>query len=114
MQAASCMSSQQRDRVVNLLTTHLCSAPDALSQLAWIPEKLRNVVLKQLTFTIRQLRKSAESLELYWEYFSNCQFVCAVLQENDRRRWTFQTPDGNTISVCDLKTIVAIAYTQSS
>lgn len=114
MKAASCMSSQQRDRIANLLTTHLCSAPDALSQLAWIPEKLRNVVLKQLTFTIRQMRKSAESLELYWEYISNCQFVCAVLQENDRLRWTFQTPDGNTISVCDLKTIVAIAYTQSS
>jgi hypothetical protein len=111
MKAASCMSSQQRDRIAHLLTTHLCSNPDALSQLAWIPEKLRNVVLKQLTFTIRQMRKSAESLELYWEHISNCQFVCAVLQENDRRRWTFQTPDGNTISVCDLKTIVAIAAT---
>jgi hypothetical protein len=103
------MSSQQRDRVANLLTTHLCSAPDALDQLAWIPEKLRNVVLKQLSFTIRQLGKSAESLELYWEYISNCQFVCAVLQENDRLRWTFQTPDGDTISVLDIKAIAAIA-----
>ncbi|MGL4621761.1 MAG: hypothetical protein ACRCZS_22330, partial [Chroococcidiopsis sp.] len=113
MKAASCMSSQQRDRIANLLTTHLCSAPDTLGQLAWIPEKLRNAVLKQLSFTIRQMRKSAESLELYWEHISNCQFVCAVLQENDRLRWTFQTPDGNTIS-CDLKLIAAIAYTQSS
>jgi len=80
--------------------------------LAWIPEKLRDVVLKQLTFTIRQLGKSAESLELYWQYISNCQFVCAVPQENDRLRWTFQTPDGNIISVSDLRTIVAIAYAQ--
>ncbi|AFZ33571.1 MULTISPECIES: DUF3987 domain-containing protein [Cyanophyceae] len=109
MQAASCMSSQQRDRVVNLLTTHLCSAPDALSQLAWIPEKLRDVVLKQLSFTIRQLRKSAESLELYWEYFSNCQFVSVTIQETGQQRWNFQTPDGNTISVFDLKVIEAIS-----
>ncbi|PSB49226.1 DNA primase [Cyanosarcina cf. burmensis CCALA 770] len=114
MKVASCMSSQQRDRVVNLLTTHLCSAPDALSQLAWIPEKLRDAALKQLSFTIRQMRKSTASLELYWEHISNCQFVCAVLQENDRLRWTFQTPDGITISVLDLKVIEAIAYTQSS
>jgi hypothetical protein len=111
MKAASCMSSQQRDRVANLLTAFLCSSPSALSQLAWIPEKLRDVVLKQLTFTIRQLRKSTESLELYWEHISNCQFVGAVLQENDRLRWTFQTPDGNTISVLDLKVIEAIAAT---
>jgi hypothetical protein len=103
------MSSQQRAQIANLLTTHLCSSPSALSQLAWIPEKLRDVVLKQLSFTIRQLGKSAESLELYWQYISNCQFVGAVLQENDRLRWTFQTPDGITISVCDLKIIVAIA-----
>jgi hypothetical protein len=114
MKAASCMSSQQRDRIANLLTTHLCSAPDALSQLAWIPEKLRDAALKQLSFTIRQMRKSAESIELYWQYISNCQFVGAVLQKNDRLRWTFKTPDGITISVYDLKIIVAIAYTQSS
>jgi hypothetical protein len=114
MKAASCMSSQQRDRVANLLTTHLCSTPEALSQLVWIPEKLQAAALKQLSFTIRQMRKSAESLELYWEYISNCQFVCAVLQENDRLRWTFQTPDGNTISVCDLKSIVAIAQRAKS
>ncbi|WP_228055430.1 DUF3987 domain-containing protein [Gloeocapsopsis crepidinum] len=109
MQAASCMSSQQRAWVANLLTTHLCSAPDALSQLAWIPEKLRDVVLKQLSFTIRQLRKSAESLELYWEYISNCQFVSVTIQETGQQRWNFQTPDGNTISVFDLKVIEAIA-----
>ncbi|PSB55160.1 DNA primase, partial [Chroococcidiopsis cubana CCALA 043] len=114
MKAASCMSSQQRDRIANLLTTHLCSNPDALSQLAWIPKKLRDVVLKQLSFTIRQMRRSAESLELYWEHISNCQFVCAVLQENDRLRWTFQTPDGDTISVLDLKVIAAIAQRAKS
>jgi hypothetical protein len=53
----------------------LCSAPNTLSQLAWLPSKLLNSVLKQLSFTIRQIGKATDGMDLSWQYVSGCKFV---------------------------------------
>jgi hypothetical protein len=65
MKAASQMTKEQRQRIAELLLTHLCSCPTAISQLFWVPDKLRNIVLGRLTFTIR--RTEGESTVCKWE-----------------------------------------------
>jgi hypothetical protein len=109
MKAASQMTQQQRTWIAELLKTHLCSHPSALSQLAWIPEKLRHVVFGQLSFTIRQISKATGSLELCWQHIAACRLIEIKTLETGMQQWTFQTPDGNSISVGELAAIASIA-----
>jgi hypothetical protein len=111
MQAASQMTQKQRSWVADLLKLHLCSHPGAISSLTWVPQKLRDLVLEQLSFTIGQISSVADSRELCWKYMSPCKFVKAMKLETGQQQWIFQTPDGDNISVCDLKLIEAIATT---
>jgi hypothetical protein len=115
MQAASQMTQQQRSWVVDLLKAHLCSHPPyAISQLDWIPQKLRDVVLGQLSFTIRQIEKVANGLDLSWKCMTGCKFVAVVRLATGQEQWTFQTPEGLQLSVVDLKAVQAIALDAES
>jgi hypothetical protein len=109
MQAASKMTRQQRTWVADLLKSHLCSHPGAMSELTWVPDQLRSVVLGQLSFTIRQLTQIASSLEPGYKYVSSCKFVSVTNLETGGQQWTFQTPAGDNIVACDPKIIEAIA-----
>jgi hypothetical protein len=109
MQAASCMNSRERTLFANLLTTHLCSTPSVLGQLAWLPSKLLNLVLKQLTFKIRQLRKAINNWDLSWQYISDCKFIGVTAIGTPDERWTFLSPGGQEISVLDIRVIEAIS-----
>ncbi len=109
MKAASQMTQQQRTWIAELLKTHLCSHPSALSQLAWIPEKLRHVVFGQLSFTIQQISKVTGSLKLCWQHIAACRLIEMKTLETGMQQWTFQTPDGNRISIGELTAIASIA-----
>jgi len=110
MKAASCMTKQQRSWVADLLTTHLCSTPSAVSQLDWVPIKLRCVVLERLTFTIRQIRGVASNiLDASLEYVAPCKFVSVTNLGNRHEQWIFQTPSGARLAVFGAEAIEAIA-----
>ncbi|WP_250126635.1 DUF3987 domain-containing protein [Chroococcidiopsis sp. CCMEE 29] len=113
MKAASCMSCEQRAWVAELLKTYLCSNPSAMSQLAWLPLKLRSAVLEQLTFTIGRI--GGDHVEdARHERLSGCKYVSVASVGTHQERWIFQTPAGKNIPVFGTEAIEAIAATSES
>jgi hypothetical protein len=83
------------------LFTHLCSCPTAISQLFWVPDKLKNIVLGRLTFTI--LRTEGENTVCKWE--------SAEQIGTHKEQWIFKTPSGERFPVFGTEAIAAIALT---
>jgi len=108
LQTATTLAAESSQRVVELFSTHLCSAPAALEQLIWLPTQLQAQVQARLRFTIRQLQRVANVLDLSWEYISNCKLV-AVQAKATERQWLFWTPGGTSISLSSTDYITAIA-----
>jgi len=102
MKAASQMTSEQRCHVADLLLTHLCSCPAAISQLAWVPDKLRDIVLGRLTFTIQRI--DGESIV--------CKLESVEQIGTQKEQWIFKAPSGERFPVFGIKAIVAIALTE--
>lgn len=108
--ATRTMTKEQRRELTNLLATHLCQSPTYLSQLEWIPVKLRDRALEKLTFTIQRIGGVASSiLDACIEYVSGCKFVSVANVGTRAERWIFQTPDGKNIPVFGIEAIEAIA-----
>jgi hypothetical protein len=115
MAAAKTMLQEQRPRLTHLLVTHLCQNPTYLSQLAWIPVKLRDKALDQLTFTIRQIRGVANSvLDACADYVSGLRFVSVTNLGSRYEKWVFQTPQGVKIPVFGVEEITAISLITES
>ncbi len=103
------MTLEQRQVLTNLLATHLSENPAELSQLAWVPEKLRDRALERLTFTIRRLGGGANVLDACWEYVSGCKFVSVQHLGTRNEQWIFLCPEGNRIHVFGTDAVEAIA-----
>jgi hypothetical protein len=107
-QAARVMTNTQRRAVADLLADHLCSNPDNLKGLTWIPDNLRLAVLKRLTFTIRRI--GGERIEdARMDLIAGCKFVSVNYLGKHHEQWIFQTPDGTHIPVFGAGDIEAIA-----
>jgi hypothetical protein len=110
LEATKTMTSSQRRQVTNLLAAHLCQSPTYLSQVEWIPVKLRDRALSKLTFTIQRIGGVASNvLDACIEYVSGCKFVSVANVSTRAERWIFQTPDGKNIPVFGTEAIEAIA-----
>jgi hypothetical protein len=113
--AARQMSSQQRQGLSTLLAKHLCTHPDQLNQLGWLPNKLRERALEKLTFTIRRIGSAASSiLDASREDVAPCKFVSVNHLGTPNEQWIFQTPAGRNILLFGTEAIEAIAATSES
>ncbi|MDV2996841.1 MAG: hypothetical protein N4J56_006546 [Chroococcidiopsis sp. SAG 2025] len=98
VKAAKEMTAQQRQGLTRLLSEHLCQSPIHLSQLAWVPEKLRQRTLERLQFTIRRVASVAGNvLDLGWESISGCRLERIGQIEMLGEAWLFTTPDGTHV-----------------
>jgi len=110
--AARQMSSQQRQGLSTLLAKHLCTHPDQLNQLGWLPTKLRDRALEKLTFTIRRIGSAASSiLDASREDVAPCKFVSVNHLGTPNEQWIFQTPAGNRMPIFGTEAIEAITLT---
>jgi hypothetical protein len=95
VKAAKEMTAQQRQGLTRLLSEHLCQSPSHLSQLTWVPEKLRQRTLERLQFTISRIADVAGSiLELGWESISGCRLEKIGQIGMPGEAWLFLAPDG--------------------
>lgn len=108
--ATKTMTQEERYGLTRLLVTHLCQNPTYLSKLSWIPMKLRDKALHQLTFTVQRIGGVANSImDACVEYVDNLRFVSVAHQGTRRETWTFQTLEGKKIPVFGTEAIKAIA-----
>ena len=92
------MTAQQRQGLTRLLSEHLCQFPSHLSQLTWVPEKLRQRTLERLQFTIRRIANVAENvLDLGWESISGCRLERIGQVGMPGEAWLFLAPDGTHV-----------------
>jgi hypothetical protein len=64
-------------------------------------------MLKQLSFTIRQIGKATSGMDLSWQYISGCKFVGVSAVGTPDEHWMFLLPGGREISVSDIKVVEA-------
>ena len=108
MLAARVMTKTQQHQIGNLLAAHLCSDPNNLNGLAWVPGVLLEAVLKRLTFTIRRI--GGDTIEdACLELIAGCKFVSVKHLGQRYETWRFQTSDGTHIPVFGAGDIEAIA-----
>jgi hypothetical protein len=110
LEATKTMTSSQRREVTHLLANYLCQSPTYLSQLEWIPVKLRDRALSKLTFTIQRIGGVASNvLDACLEHISGCKFVSVAHLGTRQEQWIFLPPDGKNIPVFGTECIEAIA-----
>lgn len=110
--AARVMTPEQRPRIGDLLALHICSDKAALNQLAWVPEKLLDKVLKRLSFTIRQI--GGDTIEdARMDLVTGCRFVRVNYLGQRHQFWDFPCPDGKSIPAFGVGDIEAIAQLES-
>jgi hypothetical protein len=98
IKAAKEMTAQQRQGLTRLLSEHLCQSPIYLSQLTWVPEKLRQRTLERLQFTIRRIASVAGNvLDLGWESISGCRLEKIGQIGMPGEAWLFLAPDGTHV-----------------
>lgn len=102
------MSLEQRQGLTQMLAAHLCDDPSALDQLVWVPTKLRDKALQQLTFTIRRIGGIGIH-DASLEYFSGCKFISVAHLKTRQEQWLFQSVDGKNIPVFGVDEIHSIA-----
>lgn len=108
MLATKVMTKTQRRAIGDLLARHLCSDPNNLKELAWIPGVVLEAVLKRLSFTIRRI--AGDTIEsAYLELVAGCKFVSVNHYGERYETWRFETPLGKNIPVFGAGDIEAIA-----
>jgi len=81
----------EKQLLVQLLTEHLETEPNAFDQIDWIPEKLLNKVLHNLTFTLSKIEKTDNLVdEPKIEQISNCEFVSLEHIGSRYEQWKFK------------------------
>ena len=104
-QAAVRMTPEERSCLTQMLAAHLCNEPSALNQLAWVPVKLRDKALKQLTFTIRRIAGIGVH-DASLEYVSGYKFVSLEHLGTRNERWIFEAEDGSKLAVFGVDAVV--------
>jgi len=98
VKAAKEMTAQQRQGLTRLLSEHLCQSPIHLTQLLWVPQKLRQRTLERLQFTIRRIASVAGNvLDLGSESISGCRLEKIGRTGTVDEAWLFTTPDGTHV-----------------
>ncbi len=109
IQATKEIAKEQRQSLVPLLAAHLCQNPTALSQLAWVPSKLRERALELLSFTIGRIGGTG-IFDACVEKISGYKFVSVQQIGTRHEHWVFRCPlSGQNIPVFDIEAIEAIA-----
>ncbi|MDZ4877830.1 MAG: hypothetical protein CLLPBCKN_007265 [Chroococcidiopsis cubana SAG 39.79] len=112
--AAKEMTATQRQGLTRLLSEHLCQSPIHLTQLLWVPQKLRQRTLERLQFTIRRIASAAGNvLDFDWESISGCRLERIGQIEMSGEAWLFLAPDGTHI-YADPNAVEAISYCRES
>lgn len=108
MRAAKVMTKTQQRQIGNLLAAHVCSDPNNLNGLAWVPGVVLEAVLKRLSFTIRRI--AGDTVEdAYLSLVAGCKFIKVKHLGQRFETWRFETSDGTHIPVFGASDIEAIA-----
>lgn len=109
--ATKTMTPEERRGLPRLLADHLCQDPTYMKRIAWVPVKLRDRALEQLTFTIQRIGGvTANPSDAYLESIEGCKFVTVTNLGTCKEIWTFQTQEGVKLPVFEVEAIQAIAY----
>jgi hypothetical protein len=93
--ATKTMSQEERSELPRLLAAHLCQDPTYLSKLLWVPVKLRDRALEQLTFTIQRIGGvTSNASDACLESIEGCKFLTVANLGTRYEQWIFQTPSG--------------------
>lgn len=91
--AAKQMAQEQCQNLSVLLAQHLCSHPEDMSQLTWLPIKLITKALKKLSFTIERIA-GCNVDDADWEQISGCAFESVNRLGEKGEIWIYTTPNG--------------------
>jgi len=90
-------SKESKQLLVQLLSSHLETEPDAFEQIDWLPKKLLGRALSSLSFTVQRIKKSDNLVdEPEIEYISGCQFNSLSNLGTRHEQWVFHF-EGNLI-----------------
>ena len=95
-QATAQMTREQRQGLSKLLAEYLCKNPSGLKELGWLPVKLRERALLQLSFTIERI--GGDMWDAVVEYVAGCRLVVAEHLGTRRELWIWQLPSGENIT----------------
>ncbi len=97
---------EEKQLLVELLSSHLETESNAFEQIDWIPKNLLSKTLSNFTFRLQRIKQSDNLVdEPGMEYLKGCKFV-SVQNLGDRyEQWVFEF-DGNNIPVFDREQFV--------
>lgn len=105
--AAKQLVKGQQEKLSLLLAFHLCSNWGEINGLVWLPQKLLEAALKQLTFTIQRIADGS-ILDAHLEEISGCTFEKVEQLGTKLERWIFSY-NNCSVTVFDTSAIVAIS-----
>jgi len=99
----------QRKKIASVLMEFLCSEPQNISELSWLPIKMLNWVFKRLTFAISRI--GGDSIdEARYEQVENLSFVSVEGLGSPKELWVFcEASSGKNIPVYGASAISGIA-----
>jgi len=100
LKAVDSWTIEQRQILVQLLSTYLKTEPSGLEHVAWIPKTLLQKALTTLSFKIRKIGGPNNLVDdPKIEYISNCNFISLEYPGTNREQWIFQDSDNKRYSV---------------
>lgn len=92
-------SKESKQLLVQLLSSHLETEPNAFEQIDWIPKTLLEKTLCSLSFTLQKLKQTDNLVdEPELEYISGCNFVSFQNLGTRHEQWVFSV-NGKSIPV---------------
>jgi hypothetical protein len=92
---------EQKELLPGLLAEHIEEhGPECLDEIKWIPDKLRDAALKQLSFAVEKIIGPSNLVEEpKFECFYGCKFVSLRDFGTRAERWLFEAPDGRKFPI---------------
>ncbi len=100
LKAVDSWTLEQRQVLVQMLSTYLETEPSGLEYIVWVPKTLLQKALTNLSFKLRKIGGPNNLVdEPQIEYVSNCNFVSLEHPGSNREQWIFQDRDNKRYSV---------------
>lgn len=114
LSAAKQMAQDMCQNLSVLLAQHLCSHPEDMEQLTWLPIKLITKALQKLSFTIERIAECSVD-DAHWEQISGCSFESVNRLGEKGEIWIYTTPNGERFpaATSEITAIALVANTQA-
>ena len=87
---------EEKQLLVQLLSSHLEAESSPLEQIDWIPKNLLSRALSNFTFTLQRIKDSDNLVdEVEMEYLEGCKFVSVQNLGDRQEHWVFEFESKN-------------------